>query len=197
METQLIAVTLQDGKLAIMTFVLRAPGSPYRSGTDEEIADEIAQSGLNAKSWRRITAADLPTDRTERDTWIDTGTAIASSAPPPDGAAVDAERDRRIALGFTVTMSDNSSFPVQTRDETDFRNITGLSTAALALLGQGSTATMVFRDAVNVNHTLTLADVISLGLQVAAGMEAIYTKSWALKALTTIPIDYADDKFWT
>ncbi len=73
-EVQLIAITRADGSLAIMHFVTKAEF--IRVATDEAINAEIAKAGIRATSWRRITLRDLPTNRIDRDAWIDTGSAI-------------------------------------------------------------------------------------------------------------------------
>ena len=88
-------------------------------------------------------------------------------------------------------------FVMQTRAPDDFRNINGLSTAALALANMGSTQTISVRDAADVQHDLSLGQVIELGLQVQGGVSAIYEKSWALKAMSPIPLDFAADGYWT
>jgi hypothetical protein len=111
---------------------------------------------------------------------------------------VSAERDRRIALGMPVQPTGVAApFVMQTRDPDDFRNINGLSTAAIVLKGLDPTRVISVRDAADVQHDLTLDQVIELGLQVQAGVSAIYEKSWALKAMEPIPLDYADNAYWT
>jgi hypothetical protein len=118
------------------------------------------------------------------------------SATPAD--QIDAERDRRIALGVTVTMNSGATIPVQTRDSRDFRNINGLSTTALVLKVQGDKSTTItFRDANNVDHTLTLDQVIEMGLKVSKKMQALYAKSWSLKGMTSLPADYTSDAYWS
>lgn len=115
----------------------------------------------------------------------------------PNNWAIDIERDRRIALGVTVALSSGVTFGVQTRDDVDFRNVTGLSSAALAYTALGQTPMIVFRDAANVDHNLTPALVLEMGLKVIGAVQALYAKSWALKALSPIPADYASDGHWT
>ncbi len=83
---QHIAITLNDGSLAIMQFVTRAEFE--REATDEAIAAEIAKAGLDAQSWRRIDPEDIPADRTDRDAWQDTGKTIA--VDPERKAILDA-----------------------------------------------------------------------------------------------------------
>lgn len=111
-------------------------------------------------------------------------------------AAVDAERDRRIALGVTITIDATQvQIPVQTRNETDFRNLNGLVSQALVNLSLASNDPISFRDANNTVHTLTPAEMIELGSDVAAHVQSVYTAAWQLKS-GVIPGDYADDQHW-
>ena len=54
----------------------------------------------------------------------------------------------------------------KTRDERDFRNITGISAAGMALAGQSTT--LPFRDQEDVNHFLTPAQAVTVGMAVYA-----------------------------
>lgn len=122
---------------------------------------------------------------------------IAAYSAGPDKTDVDVERDRRIALGFSLSMSDGSTIPVQTRNAVDFRNLSGLSDSAIALKVEGQVpTTIVFHDAVDQNHNLAPDLVVEMGLKIVAAVQAIYAKSWVLKAMSPIPKDYADDSHW-
>lgn len=84
-EVQYIAITFDDGTVAIMQFVL-APRLPEgtrligydpitgrREATDEAVADEIARSAWLATplTWRRMVKEEIPEDRTFRNAWHD------------------------------------------------------------------------------------------------------------------------------
>lgn len=86
MQTQIIAITLDDGSLSLMHFVLRqdprAEGPGWtREATPENVEAEIARAGLPGKAvrWRPISPSDLPASREHRARWRDTGTAIEVS----------------------------------------------------------------------------------------------------------------------
>lgn len=66
-----IAITRADGGLSIMH-------GPATEGDDAMMEAEIAKAGIRATAWRRISADDLPADRSDRDAWTDTGKAIAA-----------------------------------------------------------------------------------------------------------------------
>lgn len=111
-------------------------------------------------------------------------------------AAVNAERERRIAAGAMVAVTGAGDIPVQGR-EADVRNLQGLGLMALARVSAGDTATVtVFRDADNVDHDLTPPQVLELVQQASAAAEAIIQASWAIKAMDPMPADVTDDGLW-
>lgn len=95
-------------------------------------------------------------------------------------ADVNRTRDEMIARGAPITIGE-SSLTAQTRDERDFRNITGLVTAAILAQAAGSSATMPFRDADDAVWDLAPAEVILLGTQAMAWVQAHYQAAWAHK----------------
>lgn len=137
------------------------------------------------------------TDWVAYQAWRASGNEPEAAQPPtPTPAMVDAERDRRIALGAPVTVGD-VSFVVQTRDERDFRNINGLVSKGIVLTMQGDTTTTVaFRDAGDEARLLTGAQLIAMGEAIAARTQAIYAASWTIKAISPLPGDYAADSRW-
>jgi hypothetical protein len=119
------------------------------------------------------------------------------AAPLISSEDVSAERDRRIALGASVTIG-SVTFTVQTRNETDFRNLNGLVSKGILLLMQSDvTTTTTFRDADNVDRVLNAQGLVSMGSQVAAHVDAIYKSSWVIKSLNPIPADFKSDKYWS
>lgn len=111
-------------------------------------------------------------------------------------STVDIERDRRIAVGATVTISGYGDVPIQGGGSHD-RNMQALGQVALARTGYGDVTTIThFRDALNTMHQLTPPQVMELWMGAVAATEAIYAASWSLKDMDTIPADYADDKWW-
>ena len=122
-------------------------------------------------------------------------TFTAPAAPPATSAMVDAERDRRIALGTSVTVG-GVAIPVQT-DPASQVLLTGLGAAAGANIQAGNgAATTVFRDSANIVHTLAWSAVQTLTLGAFGFVSGAYAKSWAIKALSPIPADYAADTHW-
>jgi hypothetical protein len=109
---------------------------------------------------------------------------------------VNAERERRIAAGATVTVTGAGDIPVQGRD-VDVRNLQGLGLGALARVSAGDTTTITtFRDADNVDHALTPPQVLELVQRAAGVVEAIFTASWTIKAMDPLPADITDDALW-
>lgn len=124
------------------------------------------------------------------------GTYTAPPAPEPAGADIDAERERRIALGFTADIGGGETVPVDTRNAVDFRNLNGLGTGSLSRMVAGNGTTFTFRGSDNVTRDLTPAQMNALAMQALAHVDAHYEAAWALKATSPLPADYADDGYW-
>lgn len=88
------------------------------------------------------------------------------------------------------------SGPVQGRD-VDVRHLQGLGLGALARVASGDTATItVFRDAANVDHSLTPPQVIELVQRAFGVAEAIIKTSRAIKAMDPLPDDVTAGELW-
>lgn len=115
--------------------------------------------------------------------------------------AINAERDRRINAGVTVSVTGYGDIPVQGREE-DRINTLALKDTARDLIAAGITNPIVpFRDADNVLHVLTPAQTAELADKGKTAAAAIYQVAWAMKDGTApfeagIPDDFTDDKWW-
>lgn len=98
MRTQTIALTYADGMLGVMTLILSDGHGIERELTPELVEAEVARSPKSVASWRRIDAADLPTDRAYRGAWVDTGERIDHDLPK----ARELHRERLRALRAPV-----------------------------------------------------------------------------------------------
>lgn len=157
-----------------------------RAEPSPEDADEI-------KTLRRVRAGEA-TDE-DRD-FVASYWSQPTIHQGPQGDAVNAERERRIAAGTTVPVPGTAGIPVQGREQ-DVRNLLGLGMAALARMSQGDNVTLTpFRDATNAMHDLTPPQVFALWHLSAMYASAVYQASWAIKAMTPIPADFADDSYW-
>lgn len=120
--------------------------------------------------------------------------------PPPSTAEVDAERDRRIAEGFTF-----QGHPYQTRDG-DRENIAGAAQIAFMAVVNGSAAgdlrwasttrDFVWIDSSNALVPMDAPTVVLLGQAAAAWKTRHIYAARELKSKTPIPLDYRDDKYW-
>lgn len=120
----------------------------------------------------------------------------AAEAVAAKHVAVNTERERRIAAGATVAVTGAGDIPVQGRDE-DIRNIQGLGLGALARVATGDITTItMFRDAGNVDHSLTPPQVLELVQRASGIAEAIIQASWAIKAMEPLPVDVTGDELW-
>ncbi|MDC9825685.1 DUF4376 domain-containing protein [Devosia sp. ZB163] len=105
-----------------------------------------------------------------------------------------AERERRIALPLAVTLSVGT---IQINmDALSQRNIQGLASVGQYLSAASPEHMTAFRGFDNVTYQLTAADLVSMGLQVAARIQAAYNAEWALKAMDPVPLDYQNDRYW-
>ncbi|RJF94794.1 DUF4376 domain-containing protein [Oleomonas cavernae] len=104
-------------------------------------------------------------------------------------AEVDVIRDSHIAAGVPVDLGGGLVFTVDTRNDTDFRNILGLTTfALLAITAQAENVLIPFRAADDLTRLLTPEQVIGLSQAVTMRVAALYAVAWEGKAA----IDAAD-----
>lgn len=81
-----------------------------------------------------------------------------------------------------IPISETLQIPVQTRDQVDLINVLGVVLTALMLSSKGITDPVInFRDAVDVNHTLTPEETINMGLAVQSHIGSVYQASWTIK----------------
>lgn len=114
---------------------------------------------------------------------------------------VDAERDRRIANGFTF-----NGVRFQSRPE-DRENIAGAALAALKSMvdgkGEGELdwfpGVPAFAWIAEDNSTVPMdaPTMFALGEAAAAHKQALIFKARAIKDMDPTPADYADDSYWT
>ena len=150
--------------------------------------------------WIPFTATTYDVEQSGRDIFAaigagDAGTIADYVPPPASDADVNAERARRILEGRAFDIPGYGLVAVEGREE-DVRNLGALGTAALAQIGAANgTGVMQFRDADNLIHDLTWAQMFALWTASTEYVSALYAASWALKD-DGIPADFADDAYW-
>lgn len=87
-------------------------------------------------------------------------------------ARIAAECAKRRSAGVQIEFPDGPGL-VQTRDDLDLINVTGVSSAGLAATVSGDTPDLYFRDEANVNHTLLPTQAVHFGAQVMQRLQAI------------------------
>jgi hypothetical protein len=96
---------------------------------------------------------------------------------------VDEVKEGKIADGIPYSFPDGAG-TIQTRDLIDARNIQTNVTTAMILKSMGQIQpVMAFRDEENTLHPMTPDQMIAMGLYTAQYGQAIYVRSWQLKAL--------------
>lgn len=118
----------------------------------------------------------------------------------PSSNDVDMERNRRIAAGFTYLGVHYQSA------ETDRENIMGAATAALGammagaqpgnLRWHGGASDFVWIAADNSEHAMDAQTMFDFGQAAMAHKSAHIFAARALKDVSPIPADYADDVHW-
>lgn len=119
-EVQFVAVNMTDGSLAVMQFVTRgqlnAAGDIFeREATDDAIDADIAKGMIRAASWRRIEAKDVPSDRTFRNAWRDTGRAVVVDMATARG--IHRERLRRLRAPLLAALDVDYQRADEVRDD--------------------------------------------------------------------------------
>jgi hypothetical protein len=111
---------------------------------------------------------------------------------PPSSGEVNTERDRRINVGDTFTLTSGAVVPIK-GDDVTIRNLQSLAQMAMA----GLSTTFPFRDAEDVIHQLTADDITELWAHGTTFVSSVFQAAWTLKDNAEgIPFDYEDDKYW-
>lgn len=95
---------------------------------------------------------------------------------------IERKRDQFLSAGVEYTFPSGEVAFVQTRNESDMRNILAKGTQALDYISKGlSSQKMKFRTADNVTRELTAQQMTDMTNYIAAGLQEIYEASWAHK----------------
>lgn len=109
---------------------------------------------------------------------------------------VNSERDRKISEPKLINLGNGRTFTVDMANG-GRENIGDLVTLAIVQKSSGASGTTIsFRDASNIDQTLTNDEMIEVGVQVAIQVQQIHLKARAIKEMTPIPEDYYDNKYW-
>ncbi|MEW6124757.1 MAG: hypothetical protein AB1698_19280, partial [Pseudomonadota bacterium] len=120
----------------------------------------------------------------------------ASQVPPaPTKAHVYAERDRRLAMGFSYDFGDGRGVHRFGTTDADKRGWDEVSELADVLRRTGSSAGITIATETGPAR-ITPAEWDAILLASAAMRQPIWQASFLLTALDPIPADYADDVHW-
>lgn len=155
---------------------------------------------LRRDGWE-ITVPDDPlnADRMAIAAWEAEGGVIAAYEPPPPRAPskadVEAERDRRLARGFSYDLGDDRGvhrFGTTSADMTGWEEVSKLADVQRRV---GSTDPITISTETGVVE-ITPAEWDSILLASAAMRQPIWRASFTLAAMDPIPEDYAADTHW-
>lgn len=120
----------------------------------------------------------------------------ASRVKIPKAEDVQAERERRLALGFAYDFQDvrgvhqigtTPADMVGWRDVIDYAN---------ALIDTGDTTTQITIVTDTGPTAVTAPEWQAIMLQAAVIRQTIWAGSFALQAMSPIPVNYDDDSYW-
>lgn len=112
----------------------------------------------------------------------------------PDDVA--AERARRLALGFDYNFGDARGVHHIGTTEADMRNWEEVTSFSQALVALGDTATAINILTNTGSCAVTALEWMQILVAAAAVRQPLFAASFALQAMTPIPTDYADDRWW-
>lgn len=158
----------------------------FRNGDYFETVTDISE-------WPDDGRVEVPQRPSAEYTWD--GTQWVYSPLPITSEQINEERDRRTLAGTTFDITGYGQIRIEgdtvTREFLEARGV-----AAQLVVLSGGSKTFTWRDADNVNHTLTAAQMAELYQLGGSYVEAVRSASWSLKDGGTIPLDYTDDKYW-
>lgn len=121
--------------------------------------------------------------------------AFDPNAPTPDQVA--AERDRRLALGFTYAFGDARGSHRIGTTKADLDGWSEVSTYAGALLDSGDITTKIAIVTDTGPCEVTAPEWRAIEIAAAQYRQPLWAKSFALMTSNPIPADYTDDRHWT
>ena len=168
---------------------------------------QIVFNDTNGISWSGIPctvangAVTLTTDGEVPDklkAWLALGNVVAPYvAPPITVAQVVAERERRMALGFNYTFPDargTHHIGTTPADMVGWDEVTKATQAMVALGSGTSTFGTIVTD--TGSAVITALEWQSILISATLFRQPLWSKSFALQAMTPIPADYAADARW-
>lgn len=114
----------------------------------------------------------------------------------PAVSDVIAERDRRLALGFSYDFGDVRGVHRIGTTPADQQGWSEVTTLAQALLASGDLVTPISIITDTGPATVTAPEWMAVLLAAGTHRQPIWSASFALQALDPIPADYADDGHW-
>ena len=165
----------------------------YWTGASREIGD---RDGM-PRGWTRRPVPDLTPD--EYAIWNGSGwnvTAVPPPGPVIAPADVRAERARRLALGFEYDFGDDRDIHRINTTPEDMAGWDEVTKAAQTALNLGQTDFEIAIKTGTGMVTVTAAEWQIVMFAAAQFRQPIYQADFALRAMSPIPADYTNDKWW-
>ena len=111
-------------------------------------------------------------------TWI-------SEKIPATDEAVNDYREVIVARGGSVDVGGGKTLSLDLRDERDFRNLHVLYSRAETAKREGETRQLRLRDSDNLEHLVSVDEMLALGKAIYESIDNVYRASWLVKERIT------------
>lgn len=130
--------------------------------------------------------------------WIEERTAeqIAADDRSQLENEINAFRDGRLAEGAMFSAGAYGSQLAVKCNDTELNRISAIALEAYEDWKAGAAVQVVYRDARNVNHTLTAVQAWQWYRGIRSYVTAVRRAAWELKDMATIPTDWRSDSRW-
>lgn len=108
---------------------------------------------------------------------------------------INAERERRINFGCTISVSNVGNVAIRGTNE-DMRNLTNLGQLANMYILTNQNITIPFRDDNNVIHSLNPTQMSFVWQKAVQYVSSLYQASWTMKDKKPLPQDFTNDINW-
>lgn len=166
----MLQFTLPDGRQL-------APGTPFTLSEIQHPANWLELATDSDLSERGITKQSTPTPLTPDD--------------------VVAERERRLALGFSFDFGDGRGVHRFSTTAQDMKGWDEVTTTAQAAINVGAPNTAIAIVTNTGPVSVTALEWQQVLIQAAGFRQPIWQKSFQLQAMSPIPADYASDARWS
>ena len=123
-------------------------------------------------------------------------TSMIAKRKPGTAAQVQAERRRRLALGFEYDFGDARGVHTFATTEKDMEGWNEVTQWASAMIAKGAPGATILISTETAPATVTAMEWQDILASASAFRQPIWQASFALQAQDPIPHDFKDDSYW-